>query len=402
MIQTSSLEEDPLHSVLTTTSVQVGNLIFEYICRLAVRFPPTAGEVANWVEQTVSFFIYVTAANFVSVDREVALENQTDFSALTRSTLTKMRERALRALPRFQQEEESFPPSIIRGNEEFFASEENLFGIVHRMTAIESAFPLLRLLTAAVRSVAPLVVSSESKKHSELIQDFEHATLEVLHVGFHRLCAAVLAIDSYVDEIARTRYNDQRGNETRPSEWVSSLSSHVQGAAALLQSRCQFPSDYLRTTFWQRLVFVVQCALVRGFSRVRKVNDVAIKQMLVDNQAVLNNLQAALKEKYSCVLPDYVAAFLRAGCLEMEAKVTWAKQNSQFYRLHEAAQWLGGNDRERRQTFEGIIVRSGGEDSILVAPFLPKANDAENGASPEGRLSASQSASISESPAPTH
>ena len=366
-------------SLMTASGVLVANTMFEYVAKVAVRFPPLATEIIQWCEQLACVYIYSVANTFVSVSRDVPLEQQSDFTLSTRRALVFIQDRCRLA----------FAPSGGRGMDLIklafnqvqgsLSNPAEMFGIEHRLTAVESCFTVLAALRATVGSLSRLLKREpldEFQQHADMLNE---AIDDLLHVIVHRICQAIPLVEGVPEEIGRVRFN---GNNIQPSPYTLALANKLVQFVNDLP--IQFPRPHLRTIFVRRLVFAIQMNMVRGYAKqAKKLSDMQITHMSVDAKGFAESVEERLGSSMVS-LPRYGRDFIFGGYDATDKDKTkwkdWVQKNHTNYSSDVLKLWMSNGDKDRKQEVEEFLVSLGHVEAIPVAQFRVAPDEATTAA----------------------
>jgi hypothetical protein len=379
-IEIKPLDVIPNRAVVIGTTGIIASRIFEYVCRVAVRFPPLASEVLTWGEELVALYLYSTAANFVSSRRQLPFEEQGDFGPQTRLMMPVLREMALHCAPHLAGKidgQAAFPPAVFHGIANKYAAPEHHFATGQRLTSIEAVFPLIDLLTESLHSVSPLLISSYKTQHEEFLKQLRLTAEDVLRVGMFRLASAVFNFEKYVDEISHFKFEARRG-ELQPSKYVYTMVEDLK--RFIKYCKIEFPSQYIKEQFWIHFVQVLQRTLMRAFAKVKRLTDVIVTQMKVDAPAVLYNVRDAIPfdtPVQSMPSAEYMTTILDSFFLDQEGREQWIRDHHNIYTRVEIVGFLAMTTHRQKQ-IDDVLDYLKHVDMIPPAPkpFNPSSSRA--------------------------
>ncbi|ORC88866.1 uncharacterized protein TM35_000152970 [Trypanosoma theileri] len=370
-------------SLLTPSAVAVANVLLEYVARIVARFAPLAADTLSWAEDLISLYLYTVADNFVSISRTVHLENQGDFSEATQIMFAEMRiaaERTVRqntnsatisfngsvsVLTSDDDISARFPPRVwgrIRG---IITSEAHQYAIVNRAVAGQSCITLVYLLEAMVYSVAPLLPPITVDQWVQRCNKLKAVSVELLHVGLHRLCLAMFPMENIAQSISKLRGNEK---EVHASSYVKQL---VEEMSALNAKRHVMPTPELERLLLRHFIFAVQTTLLKEYAKLarKKPTDALIMQISVDVQS-FQQLVGAKFGKAVFVLPDYVTSVIKAGFVEgKEERLEWVKTRHASYCAADLVQWFSAGDRTMKVQLEDLLEDLKHKDAIPIVAF---------------------------------
>jgi hypothetical protein len=355
--------------LMTASGVLVANTMFEYVAKVAVRFPPLATEIVQWCEQLACVYIFSVSNTFVSVSRDVPLEQQSDFSLSTRRALIFVNDRCKQA----------FAHSGVRGLEQIklafgqvqtaMSSAAEMFGIEHRVTAVESCFSILAALRASVGSLSRLMKREpleEFQQHADMLYD---AIDELLHVIVHRICQAIPIVESVTEDLAKVKFN---GRDLQESSYTVNLAARI--VQYVRDLRTDFAVPHLRTVFIRRLVFAVQANMARGYAKqAKKLTDMQITHMQIDAKAFSDAIEKGLGPSM-IPLPRYTRDFIN-GAFDATDKTQpnkwkdWLCKNHMHYSVDMLRMLMSNGDKDRRQEVDEYLVSLGHIEAIPVIPL---------------------------------
>lgn len=392
MVQTETFCEElsrrgvlEMPSLLTSSSVALANMLLEYVARIVARYAPLAVETLGWMEDLVCLYVYTVVSNFVSISRTLRLESQGNLSESTQATLAEMRVAAERAagqthvsaaagpadvapLPSssFTAEDEthgSFPPRVWGRIRHVFVSQTHQYAMVNRVVAGESCVTLAHMLETTVRSMAPLLPPALVEERLRRCSAIRLASVELLHLCFHRLCQAIFPMENIIQSISKLHASEK---EVRASAYVKQL---VEEMASLNTRRQTMPTPELEELFLKHFIFAVQTTLLREYCKLakKKVSDVFIMQVSVDVQSFQEQV-GVIFGKAMFVLPDHVLGMVKAGFMEdKEERLQWVKARHAAYCAVDMVQWFSAGDRNMKLQLEGLLNFLGHRDTI---PFM--------------------------------
>jgi hypothetical protein len=358
-LQIKEFEVVPNRAVVTSTSAIIANRVFEYLCRVVVRFPPLASEVLTWCEEMVALYFYTAAANFVSTKRALPFTEQQDFLPATKVMMNNLKVMSLRCAQQYNKKpglldedapQATFPPSVFQGIQSLYASAENYYATGHRLTAIESVFPLIQLLGTALESCKPLLIESLKKQHSQFLEQIKSCAEDVLRVGCFRLASACFSFQKWVDELgANTRFEGRKIDQPyHPSKYVPKLLDELKRWTT--KCKIPFPSHYVAEQFWIHFVMVLIRSLMRGYARAART-DLQVNQMKGDLIYVHDTLKEIWPISNPRLIPNLERskALLNCFSLEHDKKEAFVKEFHRFYCKDELVGLLGSTvDRQKQ------------------------------------------------------
>jgi hypothetical protein len=352
--------------VFCPSAALIGNAAFVFVCRIVERYPPLATEVVNWLETLCGLYIYIAAANFISVSRMTPLEDQHDFSPRCRQQLAHLRTLCL-AVPDLNQGKGSFPPPVYENIRDRFGSDAAHFAIVERLNAVQSGVVIVDVFRETIVSLAPLLSKTVLDATLDRVDGLRACAVELLHVGCHRLANAVFPLDWLAEDLAKTRWTAREGMQ--PGSYVQKLRTKLEALQRSAARQLRFPSRYMDDLFWKHIAYSVQGALVNGFAVAKKKSDAVVSQMSVDSQAVAETLRDALGNNAQTGGDRQVSTFLRAYFGSPTDRVKWVQDNHAAYRRDDILSWLA-DEREARSSMEGVLRDAGHDDHVYIEPFI--------------------------------
>lgn len=389
-------------TVLTSSAISIANVFVEYVARVAVRFPPLAADILNWCEDIIGLYMYTVADNFVSISKNVPVEQQTDFTPQTQGMLVEMRaagERAVMASNGVYRPPAArggsaavmggspgkssssgasalspsstdlrFPPRVWGAARAEFGSEPHQYALASRALACEACTTLIFLQEAVVRSFTPLLPPAIVAEHLARVRVLYTTAVEVLNVCVHRLCQAIYPMEATCNEIGKLKPNK---DEVKVSGYVKGI---VAGMVALNERRQPMPTPILETLFLQRLIFSVQAALVREYAKLtkKKLNDIFVMQLQVDTQNFQQQAAAAFGRE-NVVLPDHVLGLVKTGFYmdDKAQRLAWVRQHHANYQAADLLSWFASGDKTFKAQLEDLLGRElRHHDTIPVDRFV--------------------------------
>ncbi|AIN98846.1 hypothetical protein LPMP_242140 [Leishmania panamensis] len=371
-------------SVLTSSAISVTNAFLEYQARITVRFPPLAADILGWCEELLCLYFYTVVDSFVSVSRSVPIEHQGDFSVTAQRVLAGVRaagERAVGAVngqytPKDHDRHlyggggvgstsvstSRFPPVVWGRLSNELTSAAQQFAVGNRTVACQSVLSLILFYEATIQTISPLLPVTVTQPYMQRCRMLYGAAHEVLHVCIHRLCQAILPVESVCNNIAKLKGSK---DEVTVSSYVGQL---VGSMKTLNEQRVPMPTPALESVFLQRLIFAAQAVLVREYSKLSKkrMNDFFVMQLQVDVQS-FQQQATSIFGKSSVVMPDYVLRMVKAGFFASEKAqcLKWVRSNHTLYYSVDLVSWFGAADRPFMLQLEDLLVRELKHQDIL-------------------------------------
>lgn len=392
-------------SIVSTSALQLYNLLMTSQLKIVRRFPPVAPFVLQWCEEWVNFYIFTIFDNFISISRSIPLESQGDFSSAAQKILHEMRLTAEKAVnanngthgassPKSEDSirrtagsshslpsggptnvhsssiesivSQKFPPRVIDGIRTLFISEADYYAVVCRTVACASSHSLAALYEFVIRSFSTFFEDPEEiNNYLYRCEQLKSVTEEGLHVCLHRLSEALLPMPKVCEEINRLRV---RKEEVEVSSYVMEA---VLALQRLHENRPSLPTAELDTLFIQRSIFSVQCLMVREYSKLsKKMNDMLAMQLQVDAQNFTQQIASSLGAK-CVVFPRHVLTLVKTGFFlqDKDQSVMWMAREHKKYNAEDMLSWFSSGDRQRRGELEGELKALKHIDCLPISDF---------------------------------
>jgi hypothetical protein len=355
--------------LMTASGVLVVNTMLEYVAKVAVRFPPLAPEILQWCEQLACIYIYSVGNTFVSVSREVPLENQSDFSPNARRMLSHISEMCEKAFAYSGREQlnaiKQAAPQLVP----VLSSPQHSFGTEFRLAAVESCFAVLAALRATVGSLAKLMKREPLEEWEQRSAMLTDTVDELLHVIVHRLCQAIPLVAEVPDSLAKVKFN---GRDLAMSPYTTKLAASVIDYVQNL--RIDFALPHFRTIYIRRLVFAVQVNMAAGYAKqAKKLTDMQIAHMQQDAQGFAAAIESGLGAGM-IPLPRYTRDFV-IGAFDFVDKTQpnkwkeWLVKNHAFYARDSLRNMISNGDKDRRQEVDEYLGVLGHVEMIPTRPL---------------------------------
>ena len=358
----------PHRAVAVDSSEKLCNIMFQSIARIVVRLPTIASETLGFMESLISGYTYVGATNLVSFTLEVPLEDQAGYTPLAREHLAVMRERAQGIVPTVRRKDgsiSSFPPLLFNENriKSLFGNSNAFFGIAARLTGLEAMYGVVLRHAASVEAVAPVLSVAVANFHRDEVAKLKVVIQELLEVGTHFLCNAILPLDELEADIGKTKF-DKTGNKFVAS-FLAVFQKFTQKFASEID---EFPTQHTVDVFWSRCYYTIQCACIRAIAS-KRLTEAQFFNLSSDVGDMLLRVRKLVGNSHMSIFDKYTTVFLNTFVCDPEAREVWLRENHTFYRAKDLVPWLGGSGqehREDRRRIELILRDVSHEDRLLL------------------------------------
>eukprot|EP01080_Neovahlkampfia_damariscottae_P008013 gene8013-12478_t len=370
-------KEENSKVVFTATSLRILTLFQQYLYSMQI-FSSISTDVYFAFCNLFTFYVYSIHSFFSNITgKEIFYpEHDSHASSQLRKTFKVIREYTNKLHKDSISSEKTTRPSDLiyplpKFNSMIQIDKSPTYGIVQRITAIES----LHILFESIENLSPsfhqFLPKSKSKFIDDVITEIENTVSEVHDLILSRTILRSFDISEVPNLIKEMKWENLTIDMGVASSYVGYIEKHLRGISENLTLLNDVGSKEIFDKFWNLITITIMETLVEGYSRVKKCDPMGRNQMKFD----LTTIEQSIKKKSTLnSIPKitYVREYIDGYYYAEDFIWEWIEQHSSNYTKNQMISLVnvGAGVNMKKQDLKELISKIEKLDKFLIPPQI--------------------------------